>query len=242
MSIPEVVFSGGLLLAIPLAMLAGLVSFASPCILPLVPGYLGYVGGMGQDSSRRHLLAGVGLFIVGFTVVFVAYGALFGALGSWLVQRQGILLQVLGVVVFLMGLVFIGQVGPLQRTVRPSWKPRVGTAGAPVLGIVFGLGWTPCLGPTLVAISALSVDTGTAARGALLALAYCLGLGVPFLLLAWGFGWARRSTTFLRTHVRAINLAGGIVLMLIGLAMVTGLWTGLMGAMQGWVGGFVTPI
>ncbi|WP_125777272.1 cytochrome c biogenesis CcdA family protein [Antribacter gilvus] len=242
MSIPEVVFSGGLLLAVPLAMLAGLVSFASPCILPLVPGYLGYVGGMGQDSSRRRLLAGVGLFITGFTVVFVAYGALFGALGSWLVQRQGFLLQVLGVVVFLMGLVFIGQVGPLQRTVRPSWKPRVGLAGAPVLGIVFGLGWTPCLGPTLVAISALSIDTGTAARGALLALAYCLGLGLPFLALAWGFGWARRSTTFLRTHVRAINLTGGAVLMLIGLAMVTGLWTSLMGAMQGWVGGFVTPI
>ncbi|GAA4718716.1 cytochrome c-type biogenesis protein [Promicromonospora umidemergens] len=242
MSIPEVVFSGGLLLAVPLAMLAGLVSFASPCILPLVPGYLGYVGGMGQDSSRRRLLAGVGLFITGFTVVFVAYGALFGALGSWLVQRQGFLLQVLGVVVFLMGLVFIGQVGPLQRTVRPSWKPRVGLAGAPVLGIVFGLGWTPCLGPTLVAISALSIDTGTAARGALLALAYCLGLGLPFLALAWGFGWARRSTTFLRTHVRAINLTGGAVLMLIGLAMVTGLWSGLMGIMQGWVGSFVTPI
>ena len=258
MTVPEVVFSGGLLVAVPLAILAGLVSFASPCILPLVPGYLGYVSGMaggtpggavggtvggrGQDGSKRHLLTGVGLFIAGFTVVFVAYGALFGALGSWIVQRQGPLVQILGVVVILMGLVFIGQIGPLQRVIKPSWKPRVGTAGAPVLGIVFGLGWTPCLGPTLVAISALSVDTGTAARGALLALAYCLGLGLPFLLVAWGFGWARASTTFLRTHIRAINLAGGIVLMLIGLAMVTGLWTYLTTTMQGWIGGFVTPI
>ncbi|MEV8027509.1 cytochrome c biogenesis protein CcdA [Cellulosimicrobium sp. BIT-GX5] len=223
-------------------MVAGLVSFASPCILPLVPGYLGYVGGMGREVSRRRLMLGVGLFIAGFTVVFVAYGALFGALGSWLVQRQDLMIRVFGVLVVLMGLVFVGQVGPLQRVVRPSWTPRVGTVGAPVLGVVFGLGWTPCLGPTLVAISALSVDAGTAGRGALLALAYCFGLGVPFGLVAWGFGWAKRSTTFLREHLRAINIAGGAVLVLIGLAMVTGLWTVLMTTMQGWVGGFVTPI
>jgi len=241
-SVTETVFSGGLLLALPLAMVAGLVSFASPCILPLVPGYLGYVGGMGREVSRRRLMLGVGLFIAGFTVVFVAYGALFGALGSWLVQRQDLMIRVFGVLVVLMGLVFVGQVGPLQRVVRPSWTPRVGTVGAPVLGVVFGLGWTPCLGPTLVAISALSVDAGTAGRGALLALAYCFGLGVPFGLVAWGFGWAKRSTTFLREHLRAINIAGGAVLVLIGLAMVTGLWTVLMTTMQGWVGGFVTPI
>ncbi len=242
MSVTETVFSGGLLLALPLAMVAGLVSFASPCILPLVPGYLGYVGGMGREVSRRRLMLGVGLFIAGFTVVFVAYGALFGALGSWLVQRQDLMIRVFGVLVVLMGLVFVGQVGPLQRVVRPSWTPRVGTVGAPVLGVVFGLGWTPCLGPTLVAISALSVDAGTAGRGALLALAYCFGLGVPFGLVAWRFGWAKRSTTFLREHLRAINIAGGAVLVLIGLAMVTGLWTVLMTTMQGWVGGFVTPI
>jgi len=241
-SVTETVFSGGLLLALPLAMVAGLVSFASPCILPLVPGYLGYVGGMGREVSRRRLMLGVGLFIAGFTVVFVAYGALFGALGSLPLQRPDPLIPGFWVLVVLMGLVFVGQVGPLQRVVRPSWTPRVGTVGAPVLGVVFGLGWTPCLGPTLVAISALSVDAGTAGRGALLALAYCFGLGVPFGLVAWGFGWAKRSTTFLREHLRAINIAGGAVLVLIGLAMVTGLWTVLMTTMQGWVGGFVTPI
>ncbi|CAM3549788.1 cytochrome c biogenesis CcdA family protein [Isoptericola cucumis] len=242
MSIPEVVFSGGLALAVPLALLAGLVSFASPCILPLVPGYLGYIGGMGEQSSRRRLLAGVGLFVAGFTVVFVAYGALFGALGAWLLRYQGPLIRILGVFVMLMGLVFVGQIGPLQRVVRPSWTPRVGIAGAPVLGVVFGLGWAPCLGPTLVAISALSIDAASAPRGALLGLVYCLGLGVPFGLIAWGFGWAQRSTTFLRRHLRTINVAGGIVLMLVGLAMATGAWSLLMTNVQAWVKGFVTPI
>jgi cytochrome c-type biogenesis protein len=169
-SITETVFSGGLLLAVPLALLAGLASFASPCILPLVPGHLGYLGGMGSastrttvgrerpDGSRRRLLVGVGLFIAGFTAVFVAYGALFGALGARLVQHQDLLIRILGVVVIAMGLVFTGYIGPLQRILRPSWTPRLGTAGAPLLGLVVGLGWTPCLGPTLVPISALSVD------------------------------------------------------------------------------------
>lgn len=242
MSITETVFSGGLFLAVPLAMFAGLVSFASPCILPLVPGYLGYVSGMGREVSRQRLMLGVGLFIAGFSVVFVAYGALFGALGTWLVQHQDVMIRIFGALVILMGLVFVGQLGPLQRVVRPSWTPRVGVAGAPVLGMVFGLGWTPCLGPTLVAISALSVDAGTAARGALLALAYCFGLGIPFALVAWGFGWAKRSTAFLREHLRPINITGGVVLILIGLAMVTGLWTALMATIQGWVGGFASPI
>ncbi|GAA1739833.1 cytochrome c biogenesis protein CcdA [Isoptericola hypogeus] len=242
MSIPEVVFSGGLVLAVPLALLAGLVSFASPCVLPLVPGYLGYIGGMGQQASRRGLVTGVGLFVAGFTVVFVAYGALFGALGAWLLQYQGPLIRILGVFVIVMGLVFVGQIGPLQRVVRPSWTPRVGIAGAPMLGVVFGLGWAPCLGPTLVAISALSIDAASAPRGALLGLAYCVGLGVPFGLIAWGFGWAHRSTDFLRRHLRTINIAGGVVLMLVGLAMVTGAWSLLMTTVQAWVKGFVTPI
>lgn len=242
MSIPETVFSGGLLLAVPLALLAGLVSFASPCILPLVPGYLGYVGGLGGDVSRRRLLGGAALFVLGFAVVFVAYGALFGALGGWLVRYQDVLIRVLGVLVIVMGLVFLGRIGPLQRAVRPAWKPRVGLAGAPMLGVVFGLGWAPCLGPTLVAISALSIDAASASRGALLALFYCLGLGVPFVLIAWGFGWARRSTTFLRRHLRTINIAGGAVLIAIGLAMSTGVWSLLILTMQGWVRGYVTPI
>ena len=246
MSITETVFSGGLVLAMPLAMLAGLVSFASPCVLPLVPGYLGYLGGMGrpmgQDAPKPRLLLGVGLFVAGFTAVFIAYGAVFGALGAWLVQHQDVLIRAMGGVVIVMGLVFIGQIGPLQRVLRPAWTPRLGTAGAPVLGLVFGLGWTPCLGPTLVAISALSVDVATAPRGALLALAYCLGLGLPFVLLAWGFDWAQRSTGFLRRHVRAINISGGVVLMVIGLAMVTGAWTLLTTTLQGWITGFVTPV
>src|SRR6185437_2564615 len=173
------VATGSLLLALPIALLAGLVSFASPCVLPLVPGYLAYVGGftdLGQKRDRSRLLTGVALFILGFAVVFIAYGAAFGALGLWLVRWQEVVVRILGVLVIVMGLVFIGQFSFLQRTIKPTWRPATGLIGAPLLGIVFGLGWTPCIGPTLAAISALSVGSGSPWRGALLGLFYCIGL------------------------------------------------------------------
>jgi cytochrome c-type biogenesis protein len=245
MNLAETVFGGQLLLAIPIALLAGLVSFASPCVLPLVPGYLAYVGGVatpGTPSGRRRLLTGVALFVLGFAVIFTAYGALFGAAGSWLVQWQDEITRVLGGIVILMGLVFIGQITALQRTIKPRWRPAAGLAGAPVLGIVFGLGWTPCFGPTLIAIQALSFGAGSPMRGALLGLMYCLGLGLPFLAVALGLNWASGSVAFLKRNLRRINVAGGLGLVVIGTLMLTGLWSQWIFQLQSLIGGFVTPI
>ncbi len=237
----EIVFSGQLLLALPIALLAGLVSFASPCILPLVPGYLAYVGGFSEPGERRDrskLLTGVALFVLGFAVVFVAYGAAFGAVGLWLIRWQDLVVRVLGVVVILMGLVFVGQFSFLQKTIKPNWRPATGLIGAPLLGIVFGIGWTPCFGPTLIAINALSLSTGSPWRGALLGLFYCLGLGVPFLLVALGYEWVANSVAFLKRHIRVINIIGGVLLIIIGVLMVTGLWSLLMSQFLAVITGF----
>ena len=244
-NVGQIVFSGQLLLALPIALLAGLVSFASPCVLPLVPGYLAYVGGISDPGAKRdrgRVLTGVALFVLGFAVVFIAYGAAFGALGSWLVRWQEVVIQVLGVLVILMGLVFIGQFSFLQRTIKPTWRPATGLIGAPLLGVVFGLGWTPCIGPTLAAISALSVGSGSPWRGALLGLFYCIGLGIPFLLVALGFDWVAGSVAFLKRHIRVINIIGGALLVVIGVMMATGLWTAMMSQFLGVISGFVPAI
>jgi cytochrome c-type biogenesis protein len=255
-------FSGSLLLAVPVAMLAGLVSFASPCVLPLVPGYIGYVSGMAAASmnataeaggtggtlatrvkpARSRVVAGVALFVLGFTVVFVSFGAAFGGLGSYLVRWEDVITRVLGAVVVLLGLGFLGAVPFLQREARFHVTPRAGLWGAPLLGIVFGLGWTPCIGPTLGAVQALAIDEASAGRGALLGVAYCIGLGVPFLLVALGLGSSERMMDFLRRHRLAALRIGGGMLVLVGLLLVTGLWTQLTGAMQLWIGGFETVI
>lgn len=240
----QLVVDGALWIAIPIAALAGLVSFISPCVLPLVPGYLGYLGGAAGSNpgaaatgstvtaERTRLLLGVGLFIAGFTVVFVTVTILGGTFGFLLLQYANILTRILGAVVIALGLVFIGFFGIAQRTLRPRVQSRAGLIGAPLLGFALGVGWTPCIGPTLAAILSMSWNLGDPARAGLLGLAYSLGLGIPFLLLALGWGWASRSVSFLRRHIRALNIVGGALLVLLGVLMVTGLWTTLMSALQ----------
>ncbi|MCD2443505.1 cytochrome c biogenesis protein CcdA [Agromyces sp. SYSU K20354] len=246
----EVVLSGQLLAAVPIALAAGLISFLSPCVLPLVPGYLGFLGGFTDASAdaaverrnRRRLLLGVLLFIGGFTVVFVAFNLVAGVAGAWLLQYTDIIIRFAGVLLIVMGLVFIGQFSFLQRTFKPSWRPATGLAGAPLLGVVFGIGWTPCIGPTLAVVLALSADSASAGRGVLLGLVYCIGLGIPFLLVAAGFGWVTGSLTFLRRHIRIVNLVGGALLILIGVFMVTGIWSIWMYELQAVITGFDLPI
>ncbi len=251
---------GSMLLAVPVALLAGLVSFASPCVLPLVPGYLGYVSGMvgaatGSGSAptagpqgagtaaatrvhRGRVVLGVGLFVAGFTAVFVTFGVLAGSIGGALVRHSDVITRVLGVVVIAMGLVFTGRFAFAQRQWHPRLAPTAGLWGAPVLGVVFGLGWAPCIGPTLVAVYTLALDEASAGRGALLSVAYGLGLGLPFVLIALGLDRSARATEFLRRHRRLIMQIGGGILILVGLALVTGLWGAWTQSLQGLVGGF----
>lgn len=259
-SFASTAFSGSMLLAVPVALLAGFVSFASPCVLPLVPGYLGFVSGLAASSvgggpgpargsggsrppaARGRVLLGVALFILGFAVVFVSIGILTGTVGSFLTRWQDEISRVLGLVVVLMGLAFLGAVPFLQRERRLHASPTAGLWGAPLLGVAFGLGWTPCLGPTLVAIYALALGEGSALRGAVLAIVYCVGLGTPFLLIALGLQSSARGLAFLRRHRLAIMRAGGALLILIGLALVTGLWGDWSRSMQGFIGGTETVI
>ncbi|MBN6055794.1 cytochrome c biogenesis protein CcdA [Nonomuraea sp. RK-328] len=234
----DVVASGSLLLAVPIAVLAGIVSFLSPCVLPLVPGYLSYVTGMSADPRRGRLVLGTVLFVAGFAVVFVAGGALFGTLGSVLMYQADVITRVLGVLTILLGLAFLGVLPGLMRDVRIHRLPAAGLAGAPLLGVVFGLGWTPCIGPTLAVVLGLGLNEGSASRGALLAVAYALGLGLPFVAAALAYSKALRTFRAIRRHSRLITRIGGGMMVAVGLLLVTGLWGEMIASMQGLVGGF----
>ncbi|WP_053640706.1 MULTISPECIES: cytochrome c biogenesis CcdA family protein [unclassified Streptomyces] len=243
----ETVTSGALLLALPLAVLGGLVSFFSPCVLPLVPGYLSYVTGVTgtdlADSRRGRMTAGAVLFVLGFTAVFVSGGALFGYFGSTLQEYRETLTTVLGVLMVLMGVFFLGLMPWFtQREFRFHRKPVAGLVGAPLLGALFGIGWTPCIGPTLASVNALALEQASAGRGAILAFAYCLGLGVPFVLAAVAFRKALGAFGWVKRHYTWVMRIGGGMMIVTGVLLLTGAWDSMVATMQGWSNGFTVGI
>jgi len=228
--------SGSLALAVPVALVAGLVSFFSPCVIPLLPGYLSYATGLGgadlEQARRGRMLAGSLLFVLGFSLVFVALGTLSGALGAWLITWQRQITLVLGVLTILLGLAFAGVVPWLQRDWRIHRVPAVGLAAAPLLGLLFGLGWTPCIGPTLGVITTLSINEATAARGALLSGVYALGLGLPFVAAALAYRRVLGAFGWIRRHQQWVTRAGGLMLVVVGVLLVTGLWAEIVTWLQ----------
>ena len=231
-------FDGFLLVAIPLSILAGVVSFASPCVLPLVPGYLSFAAGYSQ--ARGRIFLGSLLFVLGFSALFISYGLLFGSIGAEISAHEEIITRVLGVFTIILGLVFASAF-PMMPTLRPRVSTTGGLIGAPVLGFLFGIGWTPCIGPALGAVQALAFSESSAFRGAILSLGYCIGLGLPFIATGLFFDKSEKLRKFLTRHGRAISIFGGVLLIIIGFLQVTGIWNSLMIDLRSTISEF-TPV
>jgi cytochrome c-type biogenesis protein len=231
--------NGPLIVAAGVAALVGLVGFLSPCVLPLVPGYLSYVAGLSGETgapSRKRMVIGALLFVLGFTAIFVVQGVAFGALGASVRNNPQPIERVLGAITIVMGVVFLGGFGFLQREFKIHRLPKAGLIGAPVLGATFGLAWAPCLTPTFTAVSSLAFQQGTAGRGAFLTAFYCLGLGIPFVLVALGIGWVSGTLGFVRRHMAVVSRIGGLLLVVMGILLVTGEWNHLMNSLRSDVG------
>ena len=226
--------------------LAGAVSFFSPCVLPLVPGYLSYITGVSgadlAEARRGRILAGTLLFLAGFTAVFVSFGAAFGYAGNTLLEYQEPLIRILGALTIVMGLSFMGVLPGIRREWRLHRRPAAGLAGAPMLGVLFGLGWTPCIGPTLAAVQALAFSEASAGRGAVLTVAYCAGLGLPFLAAGLAFRKTLGVFSWVKAHYQWVMRIGGGMMIATGLLMVTGVWSSLISQMQSWSAGFTVGI
>jgi cytochrome c-type biogenesis protein len=244
----ETAVGGSMVLALPVALLAGLVSFFSPCVVPLLPGYLSYATGLGaaevMEGPKRQsrMLLGTTGFVLGFAVIFVITGVVAGSLGQALYEYRTVINRVLGVVVIALGLIFAGLLPIGQRDLRAHRVPAVGVAAAPLLGMVFALGWTPCISPTLGVVVNLGFNEGTALRGGLLGFVYALGLGIPFVLAGLAFSRMSRAMAFFREHQLMIMRTGGLMLVMVGLMLLTGAWDWLTSVLRQWAASFETAI
>ena len=235
----EQIFSGFLLAAFPIAFIAGLLSFLSPCVLPIVPGYLSFAAGF--SSNRGKLFLGSLLFVLGFSVVFLSYGAVFGGLGNKLVAHEVGISRVLGVVTIFLGLIFLGKFA-MMPTIRPQMKTTGGLIGAPILGFLFGIGWTPCIGPALAAVQTLAFQESSAVRGALLSLGYCLGLGLPFIASGVFLDRSERLRKVIVRRGDLISKIGGIFLITIGVLQLSGAWGYIMNSLRGVISDFIPVV
>jgi len=233
------IFSGVLIAAVPFAFIAGLISFLSPCVLPLVPGYLSFAAGF--SVSRGKVFLGSFLFVLGFSLVFVSYGAIFGGLGNTLSAQEEIISRVLGVVTIFLGFIFYGRF-PFSPTIRPKMRTTGGLVGAPLLGVLFGIGWTPCIGPALAAVQTLAFQESSALRGAILSFGYCLGLGLPFIVSGLFLDKSTKLRSIIYRKGYLISKIGGIFLIAIGILQVLGIWSQMMISIRSLISDFIPVI
>jgi cytochrome c-type biogenesis protein len=238
--------TGSMLVALPIAVLAGAISFFSPCVVPLLPGYLSYVTGLSAaelgSKQRGRMLAGTALFVAGFSAVFILTGVLFGTAGDLLIEHQTAITRVLGGLTVVLGLVFLGGFGFLQKDVRVHRVPAVGIAAAPLLGVLFGFGWTPCIGPTLGTVMTLAATEGSTGRGATLALVFSLGLGIPFIVAALAFRRMLSAVAWVRRHQLLVIRIGGVLMIAVGLLLLTGVWDSMTADLRQWVANFGSAV